>query len=303
MIRPLDAKSAPDAVLACVHDLLATCHAEANPAEPYRSAADTAAFLRHPPASEARLHWLSGDAGFAQLRLPQGHVDVAVRPDARRAGAGSALLAAATDEARRRGLRRLTCTYGTDAGAAFAAAAGARPARRDVRSLLRLAAFAREPEPVDGYRVESWIGAAPEELVASYAEARLAINDAPDDLWEPWDAARVRELEHTLEERDRDVRVTVALRGDEVVAFTELRVSRSDGALGSTEDTAVVREHRGRRLGRWVKVESLCALRRDRPDVRLVTTTNAEENAAMLALNARLGFSRAATYTICVLEL
>jgi hypothetical protein len=44
-------------------------------------------------------------------------------------------------------------------------------------------------------------------------------------------------------------------------------------------------------------------LRRDRPDVALVATTNAEANAAMLAVNSRLGFLPVAVYTTCALEL
>jgi GNAT superfamily N-acetyltransferase len=118
-----------------------------------------------------------------------------------------------------------------------------------------------------------------------------------------WDAARVRDLEAALERRDREVRVTVALdEHDEVVAFTELRVSRTLGATATTEDTAVVRGHRRKGLGRWVKLESLRRLQDDRPDVTQVTTVNAEENEAMRGLNEALGFSPVAVWTNCVLE-
>jgi GNAT superfamily N-acetyltransferase len=107
-----------------------------------------------------------------------------------------------------------------------------------------------------------------------------------------------------LERRNRDVRVTVAVDGrGEVVAFTELRVSRAVGATAGTEDTAVVASYRRRGLGRWVKLESLRRLQRDRPDVPLVATMNAEENRVMLELNRAVGFSPVAVYTSSVLQL
>ena len=118
-----------------------------------------------------------------------------------------------------------------------------------------------------------------------------------------WSPDRVRELEAALERRDRDIRATVALDDDgSVVAFTELRVSRTRNAIAGTEDTAVLAAHRRRGLARWVKLESLQQLRRDRPDVDLVTTTNDETNEAMLALNRTLGFEPVAVYTSCVLD-
>ena len=160
-------------------------------------------------------------------------------------------------------------------------------------------------DAVDGYRLASWNGAAPDDLVASFARAREAINDAPsvDEEWYAWDVERVRDLERALERRGRQIRVTVALdAADEVVAFTELRVSQTLGDSASTEDTAVVRGHRGRGLARWIKAESLASLRRDRPDVTLVGTTNAEENAAIRAVNERLGFVTAAVHTFCKLD-
>src|SRR5919197_193401 len=133
------------------------------------------------------------------------------------------------------------------------------------------------------------------------AATRRSINDAPRPSGEEdvvWDAALVRDLEAALERRDRDMRVTVAVdeRG-EVVAFTELRVSRALGATAGTEDTAVLASHRRRGLGRWVKLESLRRLERDRPDVPLVATMNAEENRAMLELDRAVGFSPVAVYT------
>jgi mycothiol synthase len=315
-VRPLDASSLTAGLMHRVYDVMARCHAEANPEEPYRSPADAEAFLRHPPAVEARDYWIaesSGDCvGFAQLGVlhgsPTGHVEILVRPDARRRGHGTALLETVCRQARLRGARVLIGSHATEPGSRFAAAVGAVDSKRAIRSLMRLP-LAEDvmARPVDGYTVQTWVGPAPDGLLASYAAARNAINDAPRPSGEEavvWNAALVRDLEAAVERRNRDVRVTVAVdeRG-EVVAFTELRVSRAVGATAGTEDTAVVASHRRRGLGRWVKLESLRRLQRDRPDVPLVATMNAEENRGMLELNRAVGFSPVAVYTSSVLQL
>jgi mycothiol synthase len=307
-VRRLDTSELPEEL----HELMAVCHAEENAEEPYRSRADTEAYLRNPPESESRHYWIAetadGCVGFAQLgvlqRTSRGGTGLLVHPDHRRQGHGSLLLDAVLEQARLLGARSLVGAHAIEAGSRFAAAVGAVASYREVRSLLRLP-LDKEIRPVDGYAVQSWVGATPPELLESYARAREAINDAPDgfDDREVWSPEFVRDLEATVERRGRDMRVTIALdERSEVVAFTELRVSRTEGALAGTEDTAVVAAHRRRGLARWVKVESLRRLQHDRPDVPLVTTSNAENNHAMLGLNRAIGFSQVAVQTICTLE-
>jgi hypothetical protein len=50
-----------------------------------------------------------------------------------------------------------------------------------------------------------------------------------------------------------------------------------------------------------VKSDALRRLRQERADVDVVGTTNAETNAAILAINRRLGFKSVAVFTICAL--
>lgn len=295
-----------------VYEVMARCHDEASPGEPHRSRAEAEGYLRHPPGAEARDYWIDEAnghcVGFAQLGVLEGsqagYVAILVHPDARRRGSGTALLAAVREQAQARGAAKLFGDHATEAGARFAADAGASELQRVVRSLLRLPLTATS-EAVPGYRLQSWAGPAPDTLLDSYAAARNAINDAPGFDEDPavWTPAFVRDLETVVARRDREMRITVALdeRG-EVAAFTELRVTRTPGATASTEDTAVMPEHRRRGLARWVKVESLLRLQQDRPDVRLATTSNAEENRAMLELNRALGFVPVAVRTTSLLQ-
>jgi GNAT superfamily N-acetyltransferase len=266
-------------------------------------------FMRYPPAGERRLHWLALEdgepIGFVRLGVSRDSLawlHLHVLPDHRRRGVGRALFDVARAAA---GDRPIGGHHSTADGAAFADALGAKSEHRDVRSELRLR-DAGLPEPVvpAGYELRSWFGAVPEELVVSFASARNAIDDAPGpagQTYESWTVARVRGLEDALERRGRSNLVSVALAGDEVVAITEIRVSPPPSRKASTEDTATVAEHRGRGLGQAVKLESLRRLQRDRPDVEIVTTLNAEENGPMRAVNTKLGFVPVVTLTTAVL--
>jgi mycothiol synthase len=314
-IAVLDPRLATDERFAQVHEVLDACHGEIARREPYRTAAETRAYLLYPPDSDERSQLIGlvdgVVAGVAQLAFLRGsgvgYLQVQVRPDARQLGVGRSLLGAAIGHARDAGLGSLIGRHATPAGSRFAERAGFIDGRRDVHSAIPLAEAQLEPVSVEGYDLRSWHGPAPDELLESYAVVREAINDAPsasDDDWEPFDAARVRDLERAVARRGRANRVTAALEaGGDVVAFTELRVGEAAGSVGSIEDTAVLPAHRRRGLGGWVKSESLASLRRERPDVSLVATTNAEENTAIRDLNAALGFAAESVATTCLLDL
>ncbi len=54
--------------------------------------------------------------------------------------------------------------------------------------------------------------------------------------------------------------------------------------------TGVSRPYRGKGLGKWLKAAMLLKVREEYPQVEVVVTDNATTNAAMLAINSRLGF-------------
>jgi mycothiol synthase len=309
-VDELDAQEASDEQLLAIHRIEAACLPELVPGEPSRPAGEAIAYYRHPPATAARHHWVAGDAGVASVYIDSPSavfLDLLVAPEHRRRGVGSALLETVCTFARARGLQTLIGQHATPGGAAFAARFGGVDGQRNVRGLLGLrSAELAAPEPPAGWRLEMWLGRVPDEYVESYARAREALDDAPTEAGVRYAAPsveRVRAMEESLRRRDRELRVTAALDDrDEVGAFTDLRVSRGS-TLGFTDDTGTVAAHRGIGLATAVKLESLRRLRADRPEVTVVTTTNAEENAAMRHVNARLGFVAAATLTSTVVSL
>ncbi|HEX4526957.1 MAG TPA: GNAT family N-acetyltransferase [Gaiellaceae bacterium] len=310
-IRELDAAVAAEAELLAVHALEEAC---APPGEPFREPELSLAYYRHWPAGDVRRRWLADDEGGppgAAALMMHGlafvYVDIVVHPERRRRGVGSALLEKLCDAAREHGAHSFFGHHWTAAGAAFAAHVGARDDQRDVRAVLDLRS-AELPDPVvpAGWRLLSWVGTAPDELVESFARARDAMNDAPSpDGVQAWTTTvdEVRQAEEAASLRGREVRVTVALdERDEIVAFTDVRATPGSAAA-ATDDTAVVAAARGHGLGRAVKLESLRRLRAERPEVETVSTMNAEHNAAMRHINTSIGFVPTSTLTTTVLML
>jgi GNAT superfamily N-acetyltransferase len=308
-VEEIDAQSASDEVLsqfaAIEH---ATWHEQA-PGEPLRSTDEVIAFYRHQPTSRTSCHWLA-DGGMAALYVhgpSAAFVDVHVFPSLRRNGIGRALLERVLERAHGLDVVALHGHHSTPAGAAFAARFGFVDGQRVVRALLDLPR-AELPEPTlpSGWTLATWLRRVPHEHLAAFVTARAAMDDAPtaDDLEFPaWTATHVRSSEESLALRNREMRVTVALRADgEIGAFTELRVSNGS-TLGFTDDTGTVAAHRGQGLARAVKLESLRRLRADHPEIAVVSTSNAEENAAMRHVNERLGFRPSAIETTATLTL
>jgi len=292
--------------LAAIYEVRHACHRAAAPDEPFPTLADWAALVTTSPPGVARWHWLT-DHGYAGLTRAyasaRGRIEVCVSPPARRNGIGRALLTEVTTAARSLGCETIIGRVGDRAGAAFATASGAVAGHSQSRSMLTLP-VAEPIAAVPGYTLMTWTDAAPDWLLDSYAVARTAINDAPrSDAIPPeiWSPRRVRDMEQTAAARGRTAMVTVAMADFEVAAFTELRVSPDSGAIASTEDTAVLPGHRGRGLATWIKAESLALLRRVRPDVTRVVTTNDTANTAMLKINRRLGFVSVGTWTDMIL--
>jgi RimJ/RimL family protein N-acetyltransferase len=140
------------------------------------------------------------------------------------------------------------------------------------------------PEPSDpaGYRCVAMAQVAPE---AVYEALRETAVDEPGPVLH--DAIGLDEFLRDWNEPENDLESgTVVLdAGGSVVAFTYLNVAGERAQHGFT---ATVREHRGRGLATAAKQRALRTAAAQ--GVTRVTTSNAEENAAMRAINRKLGF-------------
>lgn len=148
------------------------------------------------------------------------------------------------------------------------------------------------------YRVVQWTLPTPADRAAGYAWMKSRMStDAPsaglETDEEAWDEERLAAAEARLAEMDRTVMVTAAehIATGTLCAFTELAIGPRADEVTHQEDTLVLREHRGHRLGQLVKSAALLAWPAVAPRSPSVITYNAEENRPMLAINEALGFT------------
>ena len=250
----------------------------------------------------------------------------AVTPDARRRGHATRMLAHAERLARDAGRtvlqswQMLPIDDGTpDPTSAFAARHGYTSALPSLRNDLDLVDGPAGPDgPPDlgralgvldaevgllrdrlahDYRLVTFWDQVPDEHLVDRAHLMQRMStDAPTgDLTteeERWDGERVREHEQIARAQGRDVVETCALHvpSGRLVAFTQLSVPTRDPRTVYQWDTLVLREHRGLRLGMWIKAANLRHAVARYPQVRRLTTFNAASNAPMLRVNRAMGF-------------
>ncbi|TDC45805.1 GNAT family N-acetyltransferase, partial [Actinomadura sp. KC345] len=300
-----------DAQIRGWHDVLAAVHAADPAAEPAPDPEQTARGLLGVETGSRRRLWAAAEPGrpdrfaaVAALRLPgdpgtgrPGEIDIQVRPGHRRRGLGGRLLTAAAGELRADGRTSVIAQVlaGTPA-VPFLESHGFECVLTLRGMLLRLddvpagrvaRLLAEAPE---GYRLFRWEGAVPGEHADALARAKRAMADPAEYEGALWDACRVREMAEAVAERGDDLYTVAALSGGDIAGFTEVVVPYGCGGRAAQYDTAVVPEHRGRRLGIWVKAAMLDWLAEARPGVREIETENAGDNAHMLAVNEELGF-------------
>ncbi|WP_345543585.1 GNAT family N-acetyltransferase [Microbacterium jejuense] len=160
----------------------------------------------------------------------------------------------------------------------------------------RLLAVAEEAS--GGYRVVQWFAPTPAEHVDGYAWMKSRMStDTPigalEFAEEVWDAARIAEHDARYTDTDRTLLVTTAQHTatGELCAFNELVVGKDRTEATHQEDTLVLKEHRGHKLGTLVKCAGLLAWRDVAPASPRVLTYNAEENRPMLDINEAIGFA------------
>jgi GNAT superfamily N-acetyltransferase len=172
------------------------------------------------------------------------------------------------------------------------------PAAPGVLEAHRDAAAARAGSD---YRLVRWTGATPERLVAGVAllNTRMSTDVPPGDLpaeEDVWTEERVRADDAAVEAGGRTLLVAAVEHAPSgtLVGFTELSLPSRPGGPAHQEDTLVLREHRGRRLGMLLKAANLLALRDRAPSCPSAITFNAEENRPMLRVNEAVGFAAVA---------
>lgn len=234
-------------------------------------------------------------------------VDLTVHPAHRRQGHGSALFAETVRQTRAAG--RTTLWMGgaeDDAGAqAFLARHGLVRASADARRRQVLADVdraevdrlaAQATAAAGGYTLERMLAPSSEEVLSELVEVTAAINDAPmgsltfED--EVFDVQRLIDHEQAQLLSGRLVyrilarhEQTGAVGGHTLVIYSPRHPTSAWQG-----DTAVSREHRGRRLGLLLKTAMMRWIHEVQPQVEVIETWNNVDNRFMIDVNEALGY-------------
>jgi GNAT superfamily N-acetyltransferase len=261
------------------------------------------------------------DVGIASLWLPtrdnveNATVIFCIDPDRRGHGFGTAFAAELVELARTEGRRHLVGFVGSPfdgpenlAGTQLARGLGAQVVLEVARRMLELADVkdatldaVLDDEEVEAhatdYDLVTWVDRVPDALADGAARllGRMSTDVPLGDLtWEAevWDAARYREKEDDAIAlgRARVAAGAVERSSGELVAYTDIGVTRNAPTVAYQWDTIVDPPHRGHRLGVLIKVANLRQLISFSPATQRLCTFNALTNDHMVAINDRLGF-------------
>ncbi|HYJ67438.1 MAG TPA: GNAT family N-acetyltransferase [Nocardioidaceae bacterium] len=236
-----------------------------------------------------------------------GAVEVVVDPLARRRGFGRKLFDVGIERVRAEG-RKVVLSEAFDGTPAemflevmgFERASVAVMRRQDLATadwphLDRLYADA-EAKSAD-YELVRLTGETPAHLLDDVGRLAESINDAPTDDLEVEDEAfpadRIRKMDRAqLARGRRSYRLLARHRSSgELAGHTVVAVEIEQPWLAWQLDTAVARGHRGHRLGQLLKIAMLQWMRDEEPQVRSLSTWNAESNAHMVAINELIGYT------------
>jgi GNAT superfamily N-acetyltransferase len=229
-----------------------------------------------------------------------------VHPDHRRKGYGSALFERQMEDARASG----RTTIGTDGweherATGFASRFGLEKKSQAIMRRQHLAEidasliqklYDEAAEVATEYELLRIVGRTPAELVEPMVELVSAINDAPtddldieDEVFSPERLAAYEDA--ALDRGNRLYRLVARHRTNgELGGHTVIAVESERPEIADQHDTAVVRSHRGHRLGMLLKAGMLLWLAEAEPQVATVDTWNAESNDHMIAVNDTLGY-------------
>jgi GNAT superfamily N-acetyltransferase len=230
--------------------------------------------------------------------------DLALLPEYRRKGIGTRALKMIYDFAIENKKSVLISSSDEVEGKEFLKAIGAQIALSGVENRLYY-------KDVDWKMIEEWASegpkrspetkleffySIPEEIIEPYSkiytetlnQQPLGDLDVSDIIYTP---ESLREMERRQSELGRThlTYITVEPSG-EISGLTEMLYVPERKNMIIQLLTGVKQEHRGRGLGKWLKAVMMLRIKKEFPNVNIVTTDNATTNAPMLSINERLGF-------------
>lgn len=160
------------------------------------------------------------------------------------------------------------------------------------------------------YRLHHWTDRCPDQWLEAVAalENQAGEDTVPSAKTEAdlvFDGGMLREAEEATIAQGRRTVVTAVehIATGMLVGLTTISVLSQRQDVVFQDDTVVLQEHRGNKLGLLIKVANMERLTEQFPDARVIYTWNAPENRYLLKVNQQLGFTTAGVTGIWQKEL
>lgn len=317
-IREHDVRTAPDDVLAALHDIYAAFEVESRPDVPPTPFAVHVAEWRNAPNFREERNWAAwtgdtviGVSGTEIERTGDNEhivwVWLVVRPEHRRRGLARALLRPVVDHATAEA--RHTVMGGSWAqvpvGEAFARRLGAEKGLVERESELAVADLDRAlmgrwidegPVRAPDYDLVWADDRIPPELEEPFCRLFDVTNTAPRDTLDMDDehltVEQLREHQDARQRRGAQQITCIArhVPSGELAGFTDVFWHPDEPGKVQQGWTAVHPDHRGRALGKWLKAAMAERLLERWPAADRIVTGNAYSNDAMIGINDEMGF-------------
>jgi GNAT superfamily N-acetyltransferase len=160
------------------------------------------------------------------------------------------------------------------------------------------------------YRLHHWTDRCPDQWLEAVAALENqagedAVPSAKTEADLVFDGGMLREAEEATIAQGRRTVVTAVehIATGMLVGLTTISVLSQRQDVVFQDDTVVLQEHRGNKLGLLIKVANMERLTEQFPDARVIYTWNAPENRYLLKVNQQLGFTTAGVTGIWQKEL
>lgn len=330
-LEQIDIRQATDAQLAALNALTNAMRLERFSDDPPIALDEDMRRWRNIPDVIKVAEWLVWDGGAL---IAEGHTEfllteenrhllefnIFVRPERRRQGIATDLLAQIAGHAEREGRPVLhSFTFGNvPSGEAFMRRIGAEVGLEIHTNQLDLADLNRDLLPLwqerateraGGFDLIVWTNGYPEGDLEQLVAVWESMNRAPRGSLQMedfhWTVDHIRDFVRSDRKRGNEVwSIVVRERATgNLAGFTEVVWHPNRPEIVQQRGTGVLPRYQNLGLGRWMKAAMLDKILRERPQVTRVRTGNADSNAPMLKINRELGFLPYISHEVWQIEL